>query len=441
MYLKITPNAKPTGKLNVPSSKPETQRAIFIASLAHGVSLVKNDLRCVESETMKVACRHLGAKIIEHPNHLEIHGIGHRFNLQSQIIHAKGSGLVFRIFTALASFINGPVIITGDATLRNRVMSPLFDGLRMLGASVECIADENKAPVVNWGNTLTGSSCTFPGNISSQFITAILLIAPLARNPIEIRVDGTVYSQSYIRQTLEAMRHAGISVEYTQDLTRFYVQPSEYQPVDSFINGDYTSASYLLAWAMLNKGTTILTNMSENSLQGERAIVSIIRALGIDIQFDENKREIIVNNPHDSIFADIEFDAKDSPNIVPTLAAIGSFVQGRFRVVGGSITRFHKAPRIDAMITELTKLGVDITPIFHENVCDGFEIHGAPSYEGGKHLSSWGDHRIFMSLYVVSLKCQKSNFVDGYLDVDCSFPTFFQEFEKDNLENYQMASA
>lgn len=238
MLLNVHPAAQLSGIVNVPSSKPETQRAILIGTLADGVSRVYNDLRCVETETMKIACKAIGAKIIEHPDHLEIHGIGNNFSYPTKAIDAKGSGLVFRTFTVIASAIESPVVITGDKTLRARVMAPLFDALRGLGVSVECVGDAGKAPIVNWSKELPGGKCVLPGNISSQFITALLLAAPFATSPIEIEVEGEVYSKSYIRQTIKAMSSAGVEVEHSEKLNWFRVSPSAYAACDSYITGD-----------------------------------------------------------------------------------------------------------------------------------------------------------------------------------------------------------
>jgi 3-phosphoshikimate 1-carboxyvinyltransferase len=138
---------------------------------------------------------------------------------------------------------------------------------------------------------------------------------------------------------------------------------------------------------------------------------------------------MIVSNDGRGMTGDFEFNANDYPNIVPTLAAIGAYVNGRFRVVGGSITRLHKSPRIKAIVSELAKLGVAIEPLFQDGVYDGFEIRGnGEGYRGGIELSSWGDHRIFMSLFMASLRCEQPNYLEGYQDVVCSFPDFFEQF-------------
>lgn len=432
--LKVNPMKNYKGYFRVPSSKPETQRAILVAAMAEGISYVHNDLRCSETNTMKNACRNFGAGIIEHDTFLEIRGVGGKPQYTRNVIDCKGSGLVFRIFSALASIVNEPVVLTGDDTLCDRVMLPLFKALEQFDVRIESILKKGKVPIVNWSNRLLGGKCVLPGNISSQFITAVLLVAPFAEDIVEIFIDGEVYSQSYIRQTVECMISSGVDVDFSSDFKYFKVQPGVYQAGNFYIKEDYTSASYILACASLFPGKTVLSNVHGDSLQGEQAILKIIKSLGVDVQFNQDSHEVVIENSLDELRGDFEFSAVDYPNIVPTLAALGSFINGRFRVVGASITRFHKASRVEAIVSELQKLGVDIQLIKKEGICDGFEIRGKSSYAGGEILSSWGDHRIFMSLFIASLRMKMPCFLSGYEDVDCSFPSFLSDFKNAGVE-------
>jgi 3-phosphoshikimate 1-carboxyvinyltransferase len=426
-FLKVYPQQ--TKQLNsvvrIPSSKPETQRAILMASLAEGTSRIHNDLRCKETATMKRACLQMGVEIIERDDQLEIRREARASVRATEVIDCQGSGLVARCFLALGSVIQGGVIISGDNTLRNRPMLPLIHGLEQLGARIESICEPGKIPAVNWSEYLQGGRCVLPGNLSSQFITAVLIVAPLADTPVEIVVEGEVVSGSYIRQTLSQISKAGIKAEATETLDYFLIQPSSYQPINIQISGDFTSASYLFAVACLFPGTLVLQNLTMDSLQGERAIVDIVQALGIDIQFD-NQDQCTLTNKTSVLRGDYHFDVKDCPNIVPTLATIGAYVEGTFRITGAGVTQLHKCPRIKAMFTELQKLGVNIQPLHRGEVWDGFEIKGKPFYEGGVKLSSWGDHRIFMSLFIATLRMKQPNWIDGFEGVSCSFPEFLE---------------
>jgi 3-phosphoshikimate 1-carboxyvinyltransferase len=432
--LKVEPLESFSGTFRVPSSKPETQRAILAGTLADGVSRVFNDLRSDETETMKRACRALGAEIVEHEGHLEIRGCGRSFRHNRRVISADGSALVFRTMAALCSVHSSPVVITGDETLCNRVMAPLLDALRELGADVESICREGNAPVVNWGGGLTGGTCRLPGDISSQFITAILFAAPFADSPVEIEVTGEVYSQSYIRQTLSCLTRAGVEVSASSDYCHYHVEPSSYRAQDVTVREDYTSASYLLAAAALYPGKSVLTDIHGENAQGEYVIISILERLGLRMTFDRTTSRLIVENPPGSLRGDFEIDVTDCPNIVPTLAAVGAYVDGSLRVTGGKITRFHKTSRIEAMAAELSRAGVDIKLIYDHGVCDGFEVFGASSHPGGRMFSSWSDHRIFMSLFVAGLRMRSANVFSGFEGVRLSFPEFLSEFAKAGVE-------
>ncbi len=438
--LRVEPLESFAGQYRVPSSKPETQRAVVAGLLASGESRVFNDLRCDETETMKRAGRILGAEIIEREGHLVVRGVGSVAAHGGRVIDAEGSGLVLRTMTAIVSAGGAPVILTGNARLRGRVVDPLLEALRQLGAQIEPINAGGSVPLVNWGRGLPGGSCRLPGDVSSQFVTAVLFAAPLAERAVEIEVSGGVYSQSYIQQTLTTLRHAGVEVEASEGLRRLRVEPGGYRPADVVVSGDWTSASYLLAAAALYPGRTVLANLRPGSQQGEAAIVPILEQLGLKTLFEPDGT-LVVDSPEEGLRGDIEIDASDCPNIVPTLAAVGAYLRGRMRVRGARLTRFHKAPRVEAVVTELRRAGVDIEAQYVDGVCDGFEVRGRSSYPGGQTFSSWGDHRIFMSLFVAGLRMRSANHFEGFHDVGLSFPGFFAEFARSGVRMTQVGPA
>ncbi|HEX6371127.1 MAG TPA: 3-phosphoshikimate 1-carboxyvinyltransferase [Longimicrobium sp.] len=419
------------GTLRVPSSKPDTQRALVTAALAGGRSVIHNDLRCQETEVMKDCLRALGAGIREDDGWIEVTGTGGRLSAPGEVLRCAGSALAFRTLLALACGTGAPVILTGDAVLRRRVMAPLFAALRGLGAELDCIGEENLAPVVNWGSPLRGGRCILPADGSSQFATAVLLAAPRAQGPVEITLDGVeggVLSASYIRQTLDAMRRAGVEVEASESLGRMTVRPCDYHPFECALGGDYTSASYLLALAALFPGTLTLTNLEPDGAQGERKMLDVVRELGVELRFEGDVCQ--VSNDGGGMRGDHVFDLGDAPNILPTVAALAAFVEGRCRIVGGRLTNHHKSPRILSITEELRKAGVAVEPVYRGGELDGMEIRGRASYEGGVAFSSWGDHRIAMSLALAALRMREPSRVEGVDLVGTSYPGFFDALEE-----------
>ncbi|GLU34974.1 3-phosphoshikimate 1-carboxyvinyltransferase [Trinickia caryophylli] len=429
MYLRVEPIKQLGRDMRAPASKPETQRAILAATLAAGTSTIHNDLRCLETETMKIACRKLGAIIKETDDSLVITGAGGGFSTDIHVIDAKGSGLVFRTMMALNCVRGFPTILTGDATLRRRVMKPLFDALHSLGASFTFLGDEDKAPVINWGKALKGTHCQLAGDISSQFVTAILMAAPLGERSVDIEMTSPVLSNSYIAQTLDILRTAGLSVEASDDYSAYRAHPGTYQPFETAINADFTSLSYLLMACVLFPGNYRISGIDKVTLQGEQLFVEIVEALGAKMRYEAG-RVLHVDSSAVNLRGHFEFDVSHGPNIIPTLVALSLFVEGKFTVRGGAVTRFHKSSRIESMVAEVLKLGADIEILYHrDGHVDGFVTRGRPRYAGGVSLSSQGDHRNFMSLFVAALRFDKACNLDGYSDVSCSFPDFLDQFE------------
>ena len=440
MYLTVKKESIINKSCTIPSSKPETQRGIIVGALASGESIIHNDLRCFETRIMKDIFIALGAKIDEKDGYLRIEGVGGKFQYDGSILDAVGSGLAFRVAAAITSVAGCSIPITGDKILRERVMQPLFKSLEHLGAKIDYLADKHTAPIINRGVGIKGGECCVEGNISSQFITALMFVAPLSENGIKINITNEILSKSYLRQTIEFLKKAGIDISYSAELDYIEIHKGSYSNINVLLSGDMTSASYFLALAALFKGTYLFKNINSDSLQGEKYFINVIEELGIVANFNQETSELRITNDLDELSGNYHFDISNCPNILPTLAALGSFVNGEFKVTGGSITRFHKSNRITAIVSELKKLGVDINIIYKDDIPDGFIINGKNNYTGGQVLSSWGDHRIFMSLFIISLKMESGNKIDGYRDVVCSFPSFFEQIRHMTGADYSFES-
>lgn len=443
--LKVHPSSSSLeGTVIIPPSKPETQRAIVTAALAQGMSKIRRDLRCSETAATKSAVESFGAVIEERENELLITGVANSPQYSENVINCDGSGFAFRTMCVIASFVPGPVVLTGDQVLQKRIMNPLYNGIRQLGGKIAYICNAGSAPIVNFGREFTNSQCTVPGDECSQFTTAFLLGLPLANHAIEMNVTGNIASGSYVKQTIEALKMTGVDLNTDKPSSKYVIEPAKYQSFTFDIGGDYTSASYIIAIAALFKSKISMRGLYSKSYQGERAIVNFVRELGLEVSYDDAVGVCTITNHSGQLKGDYFIDVRDCPNILPTLAAIGSYIDGSLTVTGGSVTNFHKSPRIQAMVVELKKLGVDIQPYYVNSTLDGFIVKGqSNAYEGGKSLLSWGDHRIFLSLFIVSLRSNNANLLEGYKDVHCSFPDFFAQMQALGLvfEEVQQVSA
>lgn len=413
LELEVFPGANPGGAVEVPSSKPETQRAILIGALARGTTHVQRPVHCPETAVMKRCCSALGATITETDGELTVTGSILDAEGPPVTLDCQGSALAARIFAALAPHLRRPVTLTGDAVLRSRVMAPLFDALRQLGAQFEFLDRDGLLPVRVTPSRLPGGTCRIRGDVSSEFITALLIAAPLADRPVEIAVEGPVYSAPYIGQTVEVMRHAGVAVEVEPGYRALRVPPGPYRPVVTRVFGDYTLASYFVAKAVLFPGVTRLGNMVEWSLHAERAILDVLRAYRIPFRFDTTTHELVIESDCGAPEGDLEFDVRDCPNILPTLGVIGAYSTGTMRVTGARLTNFHKSPRAQVMVEALRALGADAELLTAaDGLPDGFVVRGRPAYSGAV-LDCHNDHRILCALFVACLRATSPSRLHG----------------------------
>lgn len=420
------------GTFCVPSSKPETQRALLTGALASGTSIIRNALICNETEFMMEACRNLGAKITINNNTISVTGVGQYIHFKNKLIDCHGSALVFRVFAALGGLATSEITLTGNETLRHRPMKPLLSVLEDLGAKIEYPEKLYAAPCTLYPSRLSGGLCRLPANISSQYITALLYLGVLLNEPLRIELENVPHSLFYIRQTVDSLQHAGAHVSMNETQTRFDTAPSTLKALSTKIYGDFTSASYLVACALLFPGTSIFTNIDLASLQGEKIIFDVVKQLGIDMRYDAATHELMIHNETGCLSGNIEISVKDGPNITPTLAAIGAYVEGEFVVRGAMVCQYHKCDRINTMIDELRRFGVDIDPLYEEGLIDGFIIRGKRSYSGNVTFNTdFKDHRIIMSLFILALRADATSFF-SYNNMSLirdSFPNFMDNFE------------
>ena len=419
------------GRFRAPASKPETQRALVMGALGEGRTTIRGPLISRETLVMMDACRAIGADVAALPQQLEVEGIG-RAGLavggpeRTAYVWAAGSALVARLFATIGSAMPAKVVVDGNCNLRSRPFEPLFAALRGKGVEFAHPDNANRLPAVALSRELPGGRYELATSVSSQFTTALLVPAPLAARPTEIELVGPAFSLSYIRQTTELMRRFGVAVATSADERVIHVPNDRlYQGRDLVMTGDFTSASYLLGAAFVTRGRITVANLDPANQQGERAIVEILERLGAVVAWDGATHTLDLDCTRLPAEVDEAFDLSDCPNILPTVAAVAATMRGRVRITGARLTQNHKSRRIDAMAVELGKAGVPVTVLHDdEGMVDGLEVRGRPVHRGEVAFSSHGDHRIFMSLALFALSCERACLFSDADDTADSFPDF-----------------
>ena len=403
---------------------------MFLAALAEGMSTIERPLASRETEAMAAACRMLGAALEPEGDRLVIQGLGPDLRAPgppgTRYVWAAGSALIGRLFATLGAATPDRVIVDGNCNLRSRPFAPLFAALAENGVHFDFFDADGRLPCAAAADTLPGGHYRLATTVSSQFVTALLMPAPLARGATTIELVGPTYSLPYIRQTVEMMRRFGAAVLVDDGERELAVAANQaYRASAISVSGDFTSASYLLGAAFVTRGRVTVGNLDPHSLQGERAICSILAALGARVAWVPERRSVTVDCRGLPSEIEAEFDLRDCPNILPTVAAVAATIPGRVRLTGAQLTQHHKSPRISAMAAELAKVEIPARILRSAvGAADGLEIRGRAAHRGGAVFSSHGDHRILMSLALLALAGERPSTFAEPSDTADSFPDF-----------------
>lgn len=401
------------GIIAPPSSKSYAQRAIALALLAQGKSILRNIEFCKDTRSALSCIEALGAKVevLDH-NTIAIDG---GLRPQTNTLQVGESGLATRLFTPIASLWHEAVTIQGEGTLLHRPMIMMIEPLRALGVEVRdgggYLPIEVKGPI-------HGGEIEVDGSISSQFITGLLLSLPLAEDDTTLHVTSPV-STPYIDMTIDTARLYGIEIMQKEgDYTEFFIEGGQkYTPADISIEGDWSGASSMLVAGAI-AGEVTVKNISTLSKQADTAIIRALERAGAGIIIEQDS--ITVSKRPLKAFS---FDATNAPDLFPALAALAAAAEGVSTIIGTSRLRHKESDRAETLRQEYEKLGIEID-ISEENVMKirGGNIKPAVVF-------SHGDHRIAMSLAVSALRCEGEVIIEQAESVEKSYPTFFEDLE------------
>jgi 3-phosphoshikimate 1-carboxyvinyltransferase len=402
----IPPSSKLAGSVQLPGSKSITNRALLLAALAEGKSEIRNALESDDSRFMSEGLGKFGVKI-EKPeaNIFEVWGNGGKFEESSEPIYLGNAGTATRFLTAASTLIIGETVITGNERMQHRPIQDLIDALEQLGAKIESNDGCPPLQIVSTGK-LTGKTIKIRGDVSSQFVSALLMVLPYASEEIELKIEGDLASRGYVRITTAVMNAFGV-IPFSID-EGYRVPIKNYSPTVFEVEPDASSATYF--WAA-------------KKLVPAAAGIEIANAPKNWIQPDARSREIMERFPEP--FGTVQ--GERFPDAVPTLAVLAAFAGGESRFTGIKNLRVKECDRIVAVVTELNKIKAGLA----EEDGDDLIIHGDRDLaQNGKgtEIETYNDHRIAMSFFLAGLKIPGIKIRNP----DCvakSFPNFWKVWE------------
>ncbi|RMF89755.1 MAG: 3-phosphoshikimate 1-carboxyvinyltransferase [Methanobacteriota archaeon] len=404
-----------------PPSKSYTHRAYAVAALAEGTSVIENPLRAGDTDSTLAACRAFGVKVSERDDGVEIEGSGGRLKTPAEPIYVGNSGTTIRFFTAIAA-LDGKVTLTGDSSILKRPMLPLLDALKGLGVTAVSQRGDGRPPVEVRGGSFTGGRTHIRGDVSSQFISALLIASPYAESPVTIELTTPLKSRPYVDVTLDVMKGFGVDVD-AAGYSAFTISPGTYRGRRYAVEGDYSSASYLLALAALSRSTVTVKNLPEGSAQGDRAILELLGEMGCDVERRPGSVTVRGAPLHG-----IEADLGDTPDLLPTVAALACRAEGMTAIRNIGHARYKETDRLSACAKEFRRFGAEI-----EEKKDSLVIYGRERLKGAK-VNSYGDHRMAMALTVLGAVAEGETILSDAESVDISFPGFYDILREAGVE-------
>jgi 3-phosphoshikimate 1-carboxyvinyltransferase len=402
--------------LTLPGSKSYTHRALVAAALAAGESVLSNALKAEDTELTAQALTKLGAGLDWQGTNIRVRGVGGRWQPVAEPIYLGNSGTSMRFFTALTALGQGTYVLTGSDRLCQRPLNDLLQALEQLEVQAASERGDGCPPVTVQGG-LKGGRTRLSGAVSSQYVSALLFIGPLAPKGVEIEITDELVSRPYVDLTLAVLEDFGIS--YYREGYHFFRVPGGqvYQPCDYAIEADASSASYFWAAAAITGGRVTITNLSQDSCQGDAAFPGVLERMGCSVKSSEAGL-LVQGGPLTGIIVDMA----TMPDLVPTLALVAAFAEGETVITGVAHLRHKESDRLLAVATELNKMGIAA-----RETADGLIIPGGPPHAAS--IDTYQDHRIAMSFAVAGLK------VPGVIihDPGCvakSFPDFWDYFDK-----------
>ncbi len=417
--LTLSPISKVDGEVNLPGSKSVSNRALLLAALAKGTTTLTNLLDSDDIRHMLNALKALGVsyQLSECKTRCTVEGIGGAFKSSEELeLFLGNAGTAMRPLAAALCIGQGEYVLTGEPRMKERPIGHLVDALRQSGAKVEYLENENYPPLRISAGELAGGTVSIDGSISSQFLTAYLMAAPLASANTEIVIEGELVSKPYIDITLHIMQQFGVEVE-NHDYQRFVVRGNQQyvSPGQFLVEGDASSASYFLAAAAIKGGRIKVTGIGKNSIQGDIHFADALEKMGANIEWGD---DFIAASSGELNAVDLDFN--HIPDAAMTIATTALFAKGTTAIRNVYNWRVKETDRLTAMATELRKVGAAVVE------GEDFIEVTPPAQLTHAAIDTYDDHRIAMCFSLVAL----SDTPVTINDPKCTSKTFPDYFDK-----------
>lgn len=399
MQYKITPPKRLNVSIDLPASKSISNRILILNALSLNENPVENLSDCEDTKVLLDA-----------------------FNSDSNVFDVRAAGTAMRFLTAFLSGMEGEWTLKGTKRMHERPIYPLVDTLQALGADIEYLENKGYPPLKINGKKLDGGEVYVSGKISSQFISALMMVAPMMKNGLTIHIQDEIISRPYINLTLKLMEEFGAHIKWEENQIK--IKPHKYKPIKYKVESDWSAASYWYEMVALMPGSEVLLRgLSKNSYQGDANLVNLFSDLGVSTQFTDEGAIIRSSEKHSKKFF---HNFIQEPDLAQTFAATCCFLKVPFVFSGIQSLRIKETNRVEAMITELKKLGYVLTDNSHEM----FEWTGERCFADEiPMIDTYEDHRMAMSLAPASIVLG-SIIINEPNVVFKSYPYFWKDLEK-----------
>lgn len=416
--ISIVPVTRPIrGSVRPPGSKSITNRALVLAALSEGTSRLGGVLDSQDTRVMVESLRRLGIAITHHPSECtaQIAGCVGRPSAASADLWLENSGTSIRFLTAMACLGCGTYRLDGNTRMRQRPIGDLCDALNALGGNAVCAQENGCPPVVVTGSQLRGGTAHVAAEMSSQFLSALLMAAPCALRPVELVLQGGLVSEPYVDMTIRMMGSFGVNVE-PAGKGRYRTVPQRYRGIPYDVEPDASAASYFFAAAAITGGEVAVQGLARASLQGDVRFVTVLEQMGCDVRWGESSIAV-----RGKALRGIDVDMNDISDTAQTLAAVALFAAGPTRLRNVAHIRHKETDRIKAVATELGRLGIAV-----DEHHDGLTIHPGPVRPAT--IETYDDHRMAMSFSLIGLKVPGIRIADPGCTAK-TYPRFFDDLE------------